>query len=141
MTTPNRERLIRLAHWVSAEEEKRQQGLPSEWDQSMWLVRKRSATCGTACCLAGKVAMEDGAKPIPRDPDTTEREWSDVEDGNVASRFRLPDGTVNWVDGYAQRVLGLNDHQADRLFAGSNDLNDVLDVIEDIIGERIEVAP
>src|SRR4051812_20938253 len=58
-----RERLINLATRVSAEDVKRRLDLPSEWDQSSWLGRD----CGTTCCMAGKVALEDGGVPVLTD--------------------------------------------------------------------------
>jgi hypothetical protein len=118
----NRERLIKLAIWVAGEDAKRRLGLPNEWDQSHWLRQvgeERTGTaCGTACCVAGRIVLEDGGKP---------NFW----EGRHTSR--VPDGTETHVEDYARQALGLSNSQASRLFEANNTLDDVLRIITDLL--------
>lgn len=43
--------------WATDEYEKQCNGEPSEWAQGTWASHNDSVSCGTACCIAGKVAM------------------------------------------------------------------------------------
>jgi hypothetical protein len=138
---PNRQRLIDLAVWVAGEHAKKELGLPSEWDQGAWLKRQDGVNdCGTTCCVAGKVALDDGAKPVP--DYGISGEWADLREGEDSSLVILPgsDESVNVRD-YAQKALGLTDAQASLLFEGNNDLDDVLNVIRDLLAETEDEAP
>jgi hypothetical protein len=126
VTTVNRERLIALAQWAAAEDAKRRLGLPSEWNQSTWLSRSRATACGTACCIAGKVAFDDGVLP---------EGWDEAEDGEEACYVVLGDGEEVSVDSYAAGALGLNSSQAGNLFFANNTLDDVLQIIGELIAE------
>lgn len=74
--------------------------------------------CGSVCCVAGKVAMDDGWAPLP---------------GNQVVR----DGVVRHPFHVAKEALGLNERQATELFAASNTAEDVRRVAEWIAGERL----
>lgn len=123
MTTPvpNRKRLIELATWVAGEDAKRRLGLPSEWAQATW-VQKRS--CGTICCIAGKVALDDGGRP---------HNWDGAHNGFETSRVIMPDGEDTTVGRYATRTLGLDSEQRWQLFIGARDLDGVLRTIAKIL--------
>lgn len=114
--TVNRKRLIELAVWVAGEDAKRRLGLPNEWRQGTYVKR---LNCGTACCVAGKVALDDGCAPI----------WG----GEYAANATTPDGRRVPIDVYAKEALGLGWAQAWSLFYSDNDLDDVLMIIGDIL--------
>jgi hypothetical protein len=77
----NVERLEQLAVWLTGEERARRLGLPSHWDQSVWVQTRTDDgltieavqvgdkivvegwSCGTAACAAGHIALEDGGQP------------------------------------------------------------------------------
>lgn len=127
-TGPNRERLIALTLWAAGEQIKQKMGLPSEWDQADWLTRSRQAdSCGTVCCLAGRVVLEDGGAPAGDDG-----QWADATEGYATGLAIVNGQTVN-VEEYAQHALGLNDSQAARLFSISNDLDDVIHIVGDLL--------
>lgn len=152
----NRPKLIKLAQWAAGEHAKQQLGLPSEWDQASWLkavpgleagpaVEVEGTACGTSCCMAGKVALDAGAVPaiftddgyVPfDDPRSVEALYQGIDFGHVV----LPDGTDADVADFAQRELGITDHQAGRLFSGQNDLDTVLTVIRQILDESKPVV-
>lgn len=59
------DRLDALIGWAEKEYEKSLEGKPSEWDQGNWVIPNEELGCGTACCIAGKVAFDDGVlKPL-----------------------------------------------------------------------------
>lgn len=120
MTTMNRERLIGLAVWAAGEDAKQRLGLPSEWKQTFWLTRE---SCGTACCMAGKVAVDDGGIPI-------------FDTQGEAFRVRLPGGKTQGVSEYAREVLGLDYFDASDLFSANNQLTDVLHVINNLLHRK-----
>lgn len=123
--TPNIERLDSLLEWAEVEHVKAEAGLPSEWDQTRWAAR---TACGTACCLAGKAAIEDGLTPRY------------LKDG-VFHSFELPTGQLIYPAEYARNVLGLTGGQ-DVLFNEDNTIEDVRDIIRQIkIGVQWPVAP
>jgi hypothetical protein len=127
---PNRKRLIALAQWVAGEDAKRRLGLPNEWNQTHWFQRRRGdadAGCGTACCIAGKVAVEDGGKPQFL-----------FADSMVTGEVQMPDGALHHVRDYAKEALGLTEKQSERLFGADNSLEDVLASIAEFIGTELE---
>lgn len=116
---PDIERLHRLLDWAAAEDEKALQGLPSEWDQRIFVAKY---DCGTACCIAGKVALEDGGQPI----------WAKSLHGGLvySSMLDFPGRrTMVPADEYAEAALGLTATQADALFAPENDIDDLRRIV------------
>lgn len=111
-------RLLGLLAWAEGEAEKQAAGQPSEWDQTVYLMRyvnglAPQSRCGTVCCLAGKVVLEDEA-PV---------RWTgsrSVEHGYVTLEF--PGEDHDRVYEYARGALGLTHPQATVLFAPDNDL-------------------
>lgn len=123
--TPNIERLDSLLEWAEVEYSKAEAGLPSEWDQTRWAAR---TACGTACCLAGKAAIEDGLTPRY------------LKNG-VFHSFELPTGQLIYPAEYARDALGLTWGQG-VLFHEENTIEDVRDIIRQIkIGVQWPVAP
>jgi hypothetical protein len=130
---PNRKRLIELAVWVAGEHAKQELGLPSEWNQGQWLLRRRGAnSCGTACCIAGKVALADGAIPVY----DTRGDWSTQVDGRSTALAYFPSlDAERPVDDYAREALGLTQSEASQLFEGSNDLERMLELIRGFLAQ------
>ena len=107
----------------------------NRWIQGEWitpLARDGSITevvsdwCGTAGCFAGHRAFLDGAVPI-------------VAHGVVSrSRVLLPDGQITGVEVYAEDRLRLTNTQSLRLFAGSNSLEDLKQIVDQIVAGEIQ---
>jgi hypothetical protein len=141
--TVDTEYLARLLDWAEAEHEKKLAGEESEWDQGTWIdiplydgtsdsvtpavEAVANLSCGTTCCLAGKVALDAGAVPSVLG-----------EDGELyltGSLVDLPDGEKEVdVAEFARQRLGLNIDQCGVLFAGSNTIEDLRVLIPAIIG-------
>lgn len=119
---PDMDRLEALYAWAAEQDALRRAGLPSHWDQGNWIVW--GTDCGTACCIAGKVALEDGGQPLDRS-------------GALSEFVILMDGEVTEIDAHAERVLGLTRDQASALFEGDNDLAD-LRVVIDAVGRGVD---
>lgn len=99
----NTERLLEVGRWAIAEQKKKDQGLPSEWDQAHWLAQGAAYHCDTACCIAGRVVLQDGGVP----------KW-ELGNYGVAGRltarftgFAELDGTEVHVENYAAETLGI----------------------------------
>lgn len=140
LTLTPRQRLINLAVWAAGEKAKQDLGLPSEWDQSDWMKQK---SCGTSCCIAGKVALDAGATPVLFDDDLEEVSpeealglWTEDYEHDVTD-VRIP-GLPHRVPirEYARQVLDLNEREASRLFFGGNGLYDVIEAIR-VVLERM----
>lgn len=86
------DRLDHLLAWATEEDAKKRRGEPSQWDQGIYL--ERNSSCGTVCCIAGKVVLEDG----------------------VLLRWSADCGD------YARKALGLSEDQASALFFPTNNL-------------------
>lgn len=96
MTTPDIPRLRKIVEW--AEEQEALDRSDRQWNQQIWLNE-----CGTACCVAGKVVLDDGWKPI-RDP---------LSGGLEVHK----DGRRSDVVSVATQILGLTNSQAGQLFS------------------------
>lgn len=86
---------------------------PKRFDMDSWIVPKDEQTrpsCGTACCIGGWAAVENGWKS---------KQYKD-EDGDWANLFISPNGTTSRYDSViasaAQKLLDITDEQASRLF-------------------------
>lgn len=150
----NKKKLLDLVVWVAGEKAKQDLGLPSEWNQRAWLkvtpgldagpqITATSGTqCGTACCIAGKVALDSGAFPAAYrnngigglvaadDPNVRLCE-------NTSLDFVIPaeGGDAVGVSDQARAVLGLTQDQAGPLFAGENTYDDVVRIVGDLLRE------
>lgn len=139
-----RQRLIGLAVWAAGEKAKQDLDLPSEWDQGIWLG---SNSCGTTCCIAGKIALEDGGIPSVYDEDADEYVTDPVKalelwrsdawvNMDVSSVFFPGSDEEHDVSTYAQGVLGLDNKQANLLFEADNKLEDVINAVRVILAEN-----
>lgn len=63
---------------------------PEEWDQSQWAGR--DSLCGTSCCLAGMIAVQQGYK-------------LDFEAGDSATSYAIKDGRSNYISHVAAAEL------------------------------------
>lgn len=147
LTNEQRQVLIQLAMWAGAEDVKRRLGMPSEWNQGSWFGRQvKDGSCKTTCCIAGKAALMAGATPVLIDG-----YGDDVR--KAKSRKFLEDAAYDidgervWVpgraeaedvEGFAAERLGLDWTQANKLFHGDNDLDDVLTAIAGILGVPLD---
>lgn len=105
---PNLARIDELIDWAAAEQEKADAGEPSQWNQNVWVA---PITCGTVCCIFGKLALDDGVlKTINGTLRVNNRGAVDVD----RSFFT-----------YGRDRLGLTDTEADALSDPSNDLDDL----------------
>lgn len=117
--------LAKTLDWAMEQHRKAQRGEISEWNQGTWISstaalletwavrqfereRRAGTVCGTACCIAGKAALDAGYR------------WSQVSDLLVA-----PDGTASYVESVGREVLGLTERQATTLFSGGNTIHDL----------------
>lgn len=108
----NRELLVKVVdHALSA----------SNWEQDFWCSKTE---CGTAMCIAGFVAIDFlGGVPV----------FNSVfaNTGHVMYK-----GRTHLIRTLAKQELGLTEGEADRLFAGSNDEEDVRRISEQILNSR-----
>lgn len=138
-------RLLALDWWVHEQEALRLAGRPSAWDQNVWFEMDepgnervveygeadegyvlgeyviRVPSCGTVCCIAGHVAMQDG--------------WT-LSDLNRQMRVDPETGLQESISSYAARILGLESWEASRLFDANNSAEQVHAFIEDLIAHQ-----
>lgn len=92
---------------------------PGSWNQHWYATRNRGPECGTAYCFAGHAVVLAGL----------EVDW---ERENSDEGFWLVDGRP--IPDVARELLGITPHQAERLFAGGNDLDDLYEIVADLTG-------
>lgn len=118
------DRLQGLLKWAAEEDALRREGKPSHWSQAEWIRWDEQGNadlsvsgCGTVCCIAGKVALEEGARGVRR---------SD----SAFMNFRVDvNGQHDNVSEVARNALGLSVSQAAHLFSGGNDLEDLRAIV------------
>lgn len=124
-------KLLGLKGWLYGEYLKKDAGLASEWDQAMW---GRETTCGTTCCIAGKIVLDAGGVFVGgTQVDPNRRNFFDA---------RMP-GEVDSVniELKAAELLGLTVQEHTVLFLGSNTYETAVAVIDAIIaGEDVSEA-
>jgi hypothetical protein len=98
---------------------------PEEWDQSDWIVQN---DCGTVACVAGHVVLREGY-PVRR-----VRHYFDAHGGFVWLTQVMVDGewTSTSIRNVAQKLLGLDNFRASRLFAPHNSLPELWMAFEGI---------
>ena len=116
--------LCKAVEWVEAEAEKEYKD--REWLQGSWFLQRDCSDgfCGTACCVAGWVAMQDPDVTIDIDP--VAKVPSDRVTTKAGHRMHVAE--------YARMRLGLEDWEADSLFAGSNNARDIRNLAEQFAG-------
>ncbi|MEV0616088.1 hypothetical protein AB0I81_22435 [Nonomuraea sp. NPDC050404] len=100
---------------------------PDEWNQADY-------RCGSGMCVAGWAAQFAGGKWYADDPDAG---FGDalIAEPDEPNSFRMDDVRLVYADHRAQRVLGLDGEQADRLFEGSNSLPDLRRIVAELVEE------
>ena len=120
--------------------------IPIRWEQSNYLIDNLSDIqpgqnwCGTACCIAGYVAMkgwaEDGAPAI-------------IDTNTYLNRNSATHFVERWVGGkaeelgesivgpheYAKHVMGLTYVEAEHLFEGGNSIERVIELAMEIAAD------
>lgn len=105
---------------------------PHRWRQDEWIAGwvKPAATtwteCGTTFCYAGITGARHGWLPVP-----------DCH-GWATGYMHHPDNpdVLEYASDIAQRILGLDDEEADSLFHSGNDLAALRDEIENILNHH-----
>lgn len=97
---------------------------PEEHDQDHWGLK---TACGTVMCFAGHAAVLDGATPI----------WNQgPSDRHPEMEAVIRNGSAMRVEQYAGMALGLTDKEADELFWGADDIDDVRKVVAKFLAEE-----
>ena len=126
--TPNIPLLRKMVEWV---EEQAQLTENREWYQADWIVApseylgladEAENWCGTACCVAGKVALMDG--------------WKPAFFSGLATTV-TKDGEYREVKEVAAELLGIPDYGVHPLFDGNNTAADIRRIAEEIAGEPL----
>lgn len=97
----------------------------AEFEGNMYRGPLREVTCGSAFCLAGNVAFQEGVRFLMS---TT---W------NVVTHVLTADGTIEEIGEYARNLLGITDDAAAALFAPGNTLDEIGKLATIIAGEPI----
>lgn len=121
---PNIPLLRKIVEWVEE-----QDALPEavrEWDQASWYQEHGEFSCGTTMCVAGKVVIDAGWKPVDVDED---------EDGTTSECTK--DGQQSLIQDVAADLLGIDEDDAYSLFHLTNTAQDIRQRAERIAGERL----
>lgn len=110
----NREVLIEAVNWAIAENEKRARGEKSDWDQTEWI-------CGSVCCIAGHVVLNAGMKQVGMFGCYV----SDADDLIV----KTPTAACELI------APGENPNFCESLFDGSNKIEDIKRIANQLLGE------
>lgn len=119
--------------------EERRQG---KWDQTVWVgglgeadeTGVRPVTCGTTACVAGWAVLVDGGlflsdQWVLARPDDPKSRVTRI----YADNDELVEATG--IEDRARRLLGLDRYEADELFDGDNDYEDVTRILKRLIKE------
>lgn len=114
----------------------------NEWYQGSWRIPRTTSSCGTAMCFAGWATEIMDGEWISRTGEyvianEADREWvAGLENGGCDvfgdSMIReRPNGRGEIHCSYrARRLLGLSQKQANDLFSGRNDLDDLREIVD-----------
>jgi hypothetical protein len=138
--------LRKTLEWAYTEWQKHLQGKPSEWNQCNWIGPAREARnnivldddelvaeavrtgeiCGTACCIAGKIVIDDG--------------WSVPSPyyGTGGSVVRKGNRKEHVID-VAAELLGISETNANALFYGSNTIYDLYRIASELTDGEIQI--
>lgn len=120
--------------------EERKQG---KWEQTHWVgglgeadheTGVRPITCGTTACVAGWAVITDGGKFLS---DQLVLARPDDPKSRVVNVYADNDKYLQAVgiEERAQRLLGLESYEADELFDGDNEYEDVKRILKQLIKE------
>lgn len=124
-------KFLELKGWLFGENEKKQLGLPSAWDQEHWGIE---TSCGTQACIAGKTVLDAGGEFVNGEVKSTGVTYF--------SEARMPDGEIVHIETQAAKLLGLEHFgEYNALFKGGNDYAAAAAVIDALIaGEDADEA-
>lgn len=91
---------------------------PEQLRQDVWATQK--ADCGTACCFAGWTAVLNGYQ----------LDW--LEDDDMTSIVRDKDGIHHVISDLAEELLDLTQFEGDVLFAGSNTIDELEQMVKNL---------
>jgi len=104
---PDLDLLDRVLDWAEAHPDEDHADARGRWhDQDVWVAEE---DCGTACCIAGIVALSEGWQPV-------------YPVLNMGAEWVDRAGEMALVSEVARRALGLSYEEADALFRASNTL-------------------
>lgn len=112
-----------------------------QWDQSTWISR---GSCGTTACLAGNTVINAGYLPVyarhglRTDLVTTNRDLVRAGPLHVLLQ-EFDDDQVESVRDVAQRLLGLDDAEANLLFDGGSNLYELWAIAAELTRGEIEI--
>lgn len=127
--------LRKVVEWV--EEQESLALADRRWYQGAWFRKVKDEAiqnindpmCGTAMCVAGKIAFDDGWIP-------------EVVVVNSTDPYRYAEvatkgGETRPIDAIAADLLGIDEYDANELFAGDNSARDIRRIAEGIAGQRL----
>lgn len=132
----NLKELTAAAEWLGAQKAREDVGLTSEWNQDVW---GRRLSCGTACCVAGRVALtQNDYVPIWGSNSNQE-----VLRGFVKIELYDPNQDYNYWDvtetaNVAKSALGISDKVAGKLFEGYNSYSRCIKILRKQIRKALE---
>jgi hypothetical protein len=132
----NIEKLRDVVLWVEKESQREESA--REWDQSMWLritgvqvpsgdVVNITNLCGTTCCVAGKLVIEEGYTNF------------EVGEGGNSHYVLWDDGIPMPIVELAAGILGINNFEAERLFWEGNSAENIRTVATVIAAAHGEI--
>lgn len=127
MPTPNLEELDAVIAFLKAHPTIHDQGNWAQYNGNVPPKVTPALDCGSAFCIAGAVVARAGGII------QWTRSWEDFWSASEV----IVDGANRWIESYAREVLGLTEDQSDMLFSGSNTMEDI-DWIRDQIAEGVE---
>lgn len=92
---------------------------PFQWDQGNWRMVKE---CGTSFCFAGWAAQLDSADWLDRGNGLNGPSWVNTPTPDEPRK-------ITHVSDYAKNLLGLDDHEAEILFAGDNTYEHLVEIV------------
>ena len=124
-STVNVPLLRKTLDWAYDQYQLSLRGLPSEWSQGEWIRHSSAVSCGTVCCVAGKIALEAGWRSLHGDG------------GSVV----IQDGVIDFANAVAADELGLTRDQAEALFSGGNTIGMLYAIAGQLTDGEITAPP
>jgi hypothetical protein len=148
----NEKLLADVVAWAAAEHVRAKITGKSEWHQAAWISQqgtdRTGNECGTAFCLAGKVAVTEGWLPEDLlrhklDPENYPTPYVGADWSRVAPVDIDPDEFSDYSRGVsevAQEKLGLTTSEASQLFEGNNSIERIVELAEEFVERRRPVV-